>query len=199
MKLGFISQRMDAVEGYGEIRDAIDIQWHRLFQQMKAVLLPIPNVPENIDSILRYFIPDFIVLSGGNTPVAYGGNAPERDAVDEKLIEYALQKKIPLLGVCRGMQSVALYFGSTLKEVKGHVAVEHSVCGDINRIVNSYHGFAIDSLGDNLKVLSKTEVDGEIEAVCHRDLAIYGIMWHPERVKGFNIEDMEMIKEWLKL
>mgnify|MGYP001078823289 CR=1 FL=1 len=127
MKAVVISQRVDEIKEYGEIRDALDEQWHKLFQKMNAVLLPVPNISENHALLLDRIKPDAIVLSGGNTPVNYGGTAPQRDKTDEALIRFAVEKGIPLLGVCRGMQSVALFFDSSLKKVEGHVAVKHTV------------------------------------------------------------------------
>lgn len=198
MKIVAISQRVEEVKSYGETRDALDEQWHRLFYRANAVLVPMPNAPESIGTVLERLRPDAIALSGGNSPVGYGGTAPQRDRVDEMLIEYAVQYSVPLLGVCRGMQSVALHFGSSLKRVEGHVASEHEVIGDIRRIVNSYHTYAVDRLGERLKVAAQT-VQGDIEAIQHQDYPIFGMMWHPERVDGFNKEDIRLIKEKLAL
>lgn len=198
MKLIAISQRVDEIKDYGEIRDALDGQWHRLFWQMDAALAPIPNMPESLPAILGRMNPDAIVLSGGNNPAEYGGTAPQRDRVDEMLIEHAVEYAVPLLGVCRGMQSVALYFGSSLKKAEGHVAVEHEVTGDISRIVNSYHSYVVDRLGETLRVAART-VQGDIEAIQHRDYPIFGMMWHPERVDGFSKDDIKLIKEKLAL
>lgn len=198
MKIVAISQRVDEIKDYGEIRDALDEQWHNLFQKMNAVLVPLPNIPESIETILDRLQPDAVVLSGGNNPVEYGGTAPGRDKVDEMLIQYAIDKKVPLLGVCRGMQSIALYFGSTLKKVEGHVAVKHEITGEIQRIVNSYHSYAVDKLGDGLQAAAMTK-QGEIEAVRHQDYAIFGMMWHPERVEGFDEADINLMKEKLAL
>lgn len=198
MKAVVISQRVDEIKEYGEIRDTLDEQWHKLFKKMNTVLLPVPNISENHALLLDRIKPDAIVLSGGNTPVKYGGTAPQRDKTDEALIRFAVEKGIPLLGVCRGMQSVALFFDSSLKKVEGHVAVKHTVYGEVSREVNSYHSYAIDQLGSKLEILAK-DGNGIIEAIKHQQYAIYGVMWHPERVKGFHVEDIRLIKEWLKL
>lgn len=198
MKLVAISQRVDEIKEYGEIRDALDERWHRLFWQMEAMLVPMPNLPEGIPSILERLHPEAIVLSGGNNPVAYGGTAAQRDKADEMLIEYAVQHSVPLLGVCRGMQSVALHFGSSLKKVEGHVAAKHAVIGEVNRIVNSYHSYAVDRLGERFRVAAQT-MNGDIEAIQHQDYPICGMMWHPERVDGFNTDDIKLIMDKLAL
>jgi putative glutamine amidotransferase len=138
--------------------------------------------------------PDGIVLSGGNTPVAYGGQSKERDCVDELLISYSVEKNLPLIGVCRGMQSICLYFGGSLKQVKGHVRVRHNIEGLIKRNVNSYHEWSPDYQGDNIEVLCRSDDDG-IEMVHHVSLSIYGMMWHPEREKPFNVDDIDFFKK----
>lgn len=196
MKIVAISQRVDEISDYGEIRDALDEQWHKLFHKMGAVLVPVPNAPENVLFLLAQICPEAIVLSGGNSPTEYGGTAPQRDRTDEMLIHYAVEHSVPLLGVCRGMQSIALYFGSTLKVVEGHVALRHEIVGEIERMVNSYHSYAIDVLGDGLCVIASTK-QGSIEAIRHVQYPIYGIMWHPERENAFDEADMKFITDKL--
>lgn len=198
MKLAAISQRADEIKEYGEVRDALDEAWQLFFLRMNTALAPLPNAPETVGEILKRLKPDAIVLSGGNNPVSYGGSAPQRDQTDEMLIQYAIEHNVPLLGVCRGMQSVALYFGGTLKKIEGHVAVLHELEGEIRREVNSYHGYAVDAPGEKIKITARAK-DGTIEAICHERYPIYGIMWHPERVEGFSEIDIALIKQKLKL
>lgn len=198
MKIAVISQRVDEIKDYGEIRDALDEAWQQLFLRLDTALIPVPNEPLAANEILRRVKPEAIVLSGGNNPVVYGGSAAQRDLTDELLIQYASEHNVPLLGVCRGMQSVALYFGGTLKKVEGHVAVQHEIEGETGRKVNSYHGYAVDDPGKNIRILSRTK-DGTIEAICHKEYRIYGIMWHPERVKGFSEDDLDLIRDKLQL
>lgn len=198
MKIVAISQRVEEIKDYGEIRDALDEQWHNLFWEMDAALVPIPNYPASIGAILERIHPEAIVLSGGNNPVEYGGTMPQRDRTDELLIQYSIEKSVPLLGVCRGMQSVAMYFGSTLKKVEGHIAVKHEIKGEIEQTVNSYHAYAIDVLGSGLRVTACTR-QGDIEAIQHKQYPIYGIMWHPERGDVFYKTDIKFIMEKLSI
>lgn len=198
MKFVAISQRIDEIADYGEIRDSLDKNWQKLFCQLNAAAAPIPNEPGIVQSMLERLKPDAVVLSGGNHPVSYGGNAPERDYIDQQLIQFAIERDIPLLGVCRGMQSIALYFGGSLKRIEGHVAVRHEIEGKITRNVNSYHSYALDNAGEGILIESRAK-DGTIEAISHQKYRIYGMMWHPERVAGFDMEDKLLIKDKLQL
>jgi putative glutamine amidotransferase len=56
--------------------------------------------------------------------------------------------------------------------------------------VNSYHNYGIKTATKELEVIAKTD-DGIIEAVCHKKYPIYAIMWHPEREKNFNKNDIK--------
>ena len=198
MKFVAISQRIDEIRDYREVRDALDEAWQKFFLQMDAALAPMPNEPAAVRELLKRLKPDAIVLSGGNNPAAYGGCTPQRDQTDEILIRYAVEHDVPLLGVCRGMQSVALYFGGTLKKAEGHVAVRHALNCETKREVNSYHGYAVDVPGEQIRAVSYA-MDGTVEEIRHETYRIYGIMWHPERVSGFSSEDMAFIKKILRL
>jgi putative glutamine amidotransferase len=68
------------------------------------------------------------------------------------MIEYAVSKKIPLLGICRGMQFLGIFFGAALNKIIGHAGARHglvqSKTGNHNypKIVNSYHDFYLRDL-----------------------------------------------------
>jgi len=91
-----------------------------------------------------------------------------------------------------------MYFGSILNKVEGYVAVEHVISGEIRRMVNSYHAYAVDIPGNGIYVMACTEL-GDIEAMRHMQYPIYGIMWHPERGDAFDEEDIRFIKEKLSI
>ena len=96
------------------------------------------------------------------------------------------------------MQSIALYFGSTLKPITGHRAQRHTItaasAAALKQEVNSYHTLAIDQLGPDLVPLAHTP-DGSIEAIRHQSLPIYGLMWHPEREKPLRQSDIQYIRQ----
>lgn len=195
MKKIIFTQRVELVESYNERRDCADQNIARFILACGYIPIPIPNISELVLKIVNEIVPDGIILTGGNSLVKYGGDAPERDETDKKLLDIALKKKIPVYGFCRGMQSILDYFGCELKNVKNHVAVNHSVyAGQNELIVNSYHNQAADRVTDSLEVLYRSE-DTMIEAVKAVDYPIIATMWHPERMNPFQQNDIHRIKK----
>ena len=188
----YVSQRIDAYSELGERRDALDRIWHKLLGGLGCRVLPVPNDEAQVKLWLEASPPSGILLSGGNTPTVYGGTAPERCITDDTLLGFAIMNKIPIVGVCRGMQSVAIFFGGSLKKVDGHIRTRHELKGQIAKNVNSFHGYAIDILPEGFSVMASAE-DGIIEAIRHKSLPIAGIMWHPEREEVFCEADMKLL------
>ena len=195
MNIVLFTQRVEVIESYNERRDCADQRISEFISACGFLPVPLPNQKEIVQNLITVWKPKGIVLTGGNSLVKYGGIAPERDDVDSILIKLAIQKKIPLYGFCRGMQSIIDYFGGTLVNVKHHVAVKHTVNGVIQREVNSFHNQACLELEENtgLMVMAKTE-DGVIEAVCHKEYPIFGTMWHPERETPFKESDIDLVR-----
>lgn len=189
LKRILISQRVGLTK-YNERQDMLDQSWIKFLKIINTIPIPLPNHRATTVKILKMIPPNGILLTGGNTPVMYGGSAPERDEIDILLIDYAISNNIPLIGVCRGMESIALYFGGNLKKINNHVNKTHLVNGFINRKVNSFHHFAINKLPKCLETLSCSQ-DKEIEAIKHSSKFIFGIMWHPERERKFSKEDID--------
>lgn len=197
MKKLLFTQRVEIVGSYNERRDCSDQNIARFVQACGYLPLPICNTPDYIDEYLEILKPDGFLLTGGNDLMQYGGNAPERDKLEYLLVEKALQNNIPLLGFCRGMQIIAVYFGAKLMRVSNHVSTRHVLTGSFDRAVNSYHNYGIYELPETLESLAQS-TDGVIEALRHREKAIAGIMWHPEREAPFQLPDIELVKEFFK-
>jgi putative glutamine amidotransferase len=118
----------------------------------------------------------------------------ERVMWELRLIEQCEKKRLPLLGVCYGMQLIALYFGGSLygdiatdvSESIRHRLTTHEVVfaadflgyrkGDSNTVASRHHQ-AVSTLPD-VFTLAAIAPDGIIEAMQFRD--IYGTQWHPE-------------------
>lgn len=196
MKVVIYTQRVEVVERYQERRDCVDQRVANFIAMCGFLPIPVPNKEELAEKIISRIRPSGIILTGGNSLVSYGGNAPERDAMDKALIKIAIKNFIPLYGFCRGMQSILDYFGCKLVDVDGHVAVRHQIYEGTGQYeVNSYHNQACIYLKRDcgLRMLSYTE-DGVIESICHESLPIVATMWHPEREKQIVDRDANRIK-----
>jgi len=165
---------------------------------------------------------DGFVLTGGVDvhPSFYNGNAeyknqpasyqPGRDQFEEKIYRYSQMNKLPLLGICRGMQLVNVLQGGKLiqdldngneRHKKEEADKEHSIVADSNTLlhqaagsasghVNSAHHQAIDpgSIGENLLVNAYDDDKKIIEGLEFANKTGKGFMlcvqWHPERMRG---------------
>lgn len=194
MKIVLFTQRVEIIESYNERRDCSDQRIPYFLSECGFLPIPVPNNPELATAIADQTKPCGIVLTGGNTAVKYGGNAPERDSTDKALIDFAIKNNIPLFGFCRGMQSILDYFGNELVAINGHVAKYHKVLGEEEMFVNSFHNYGCKNLTNDNLVTALISEDGVIEKVRHKHLPIAGIMWHPEREQEFKEIDLELVK-----
>jgi putative glutamine amidotransferase len=165
---------------------------------------------------------DGLLLSGGSdlAPGYYGEmpspnlgpTIPERDAFEVALLEAALRRRVPVFGICRGLQVLNVVLGGTLYQdlpsqfggevlkhrqstPKWQVAHEveardgsylAEVTGGGVAKVNSYHHQGIKDLADGL-VVSARSPDGVIEAIEGRNLPdqwLVGVQWHAEAMRG---------------
>ena len=134
-----LTQRVERIEAIGERRDALSQEWAALAEACGFLPLPLPNRLTAVRQLLAAVRVDGIILTGGNDLASYGGDAPERDEAERFLIQYAIARRTPLLGVCRGMQMLLDYFGAPLQKVEGHIRVEHPL--DRGGTVNSFHSW----------------------------------------------------------
>lgn len=191
LKIG-ITQRVEVVKDYGEIRDCLDQAWVQLLEQLNFEVLPIPNQLANPISWVENNGIDGLILSGGNDLGSFpdAKNVSQaRDALEKNLLLWSMNTKTPVLGVCRGMQMINATLGGQHIKVTGHVANEHELEGvdkssDLMKYktVNSFHewGMTRETISSELLELARSN-DGCIEAVKHRTLPWLGVMWHPER------------------
>ena len=114
------------------------------------------------------------------------------DRIDRDVIIYAINNKIPLLGICRGHQSLNVFLGGTLHQhLESHESLKYDhllfakkdprFLVDQKIIVNSFHHQAIKDLASSLDVLA-THEDGTIEMVYHKELPMFSVQWHPEMI-----------------
>lgn len=134
------------------------------------------------------------------------GMDADRDGLEERLIRTALDRDLPLLGICRGMQLLNVVCGGTLhRNLKGFYTehpqvrsvlprktVEIDPASDLARClgtdpcrVNALHDQAVDRLGRGLRSVAR-EASGVIQAIEYHDNGdrdarfVVGVQWHPE-------------------
>lgn len=148
---------------------------------------------------------DGLILPGGvdiNPALYHQKNTASKginkklDQSQYKLLDKFVKAKKPVLGLCRGMQLINVYFGGTLKQnISKHRGVTHatSVTEDswVYQIykkkrmnVNSWHHQAVAKLGENLVITQEAVKDHIPEALEHKTLPVYGVQYHPEIMSG---------------
>lgn len=191
MKLVGITQRVLENSTYPERRDALAQDWQKFLFPAGLVGLPLPNFLDAAQALLETVPLSGLILSGGNDVREMGGDAPERDRLEHALLEDSKLNRLPVLGICRGLQMMVVHEGGQLQRSPGHAGTRHHL--DNGREVNSYHDCVIASLPDGFSVLSS--VNGQPESVCHRQHNWTGIMWHPERESSPDPVDLALFRE----
>jgi putative glutamine amidotransferase len=179
---------------------------------LALMLPPDPGAIGDPDEILDRL--NGLVLTGGSDL----GVSSERDDFEIALARRALERDMPVLGICRGMQlmNVALGGGIVqhLPDVVGHENHRHTpgafadhrvrlepgslaarVVGREQEAVKSHHHQGLDGLGDGLVASGWSVEDGVVEAIEVPDHRFaLGVLWHPEedeasRVVGALVEE----------
>ena len=191
-----VTQRVEDIATRQERRDALDQRWTRLLRDCGLCTLPLPNDVAAARALIEAVAPVGVVLTGGNDLAAVGGDAPERDATEAMLIDWAMASRTPIFAVCRGLQLLAHHFGVPLEKAEGHAGSDHTVRrpdGSETR-VNSYHDWAFRTPPPGFTVEAMAH-DETIEAIRHRDAPIRGVMWHPERNDPISATDLALIND----
>ena len=176
-----------------------------------AVLLPVDT---RAPAELLERIEGLLLIGGADVdPASYGAPRepatesiyPERDEFEIALLRGALERELPVLGICRGMQILNVALGGTLEQSlvgddggNSHRTVigtfegtEHAVAlepgslaaraaGEEIHIARCHHHQAVRELGEGLVVTGRA-ADGVIEAVETADERwVLGVQWHPE-------------------
>jgi putative glutamine amidotransferase len=191
-----ISMRVETNQRREERADVIDQRLISFIAKLGLEPIPIPNLGMDVPEWLSTVAPEGIVLSGGNDLCIVGGDAPERDAGEVGILEWASSRHLPVLGICRGMQMIATVNGAKLDRRANHAGVEHDIHGTLSGRVLSHHLWCIPSPPKTFEVLAYAD-DGSVEAIASTDHRILGIMWHPERMTKMQPVGFEWIARTL--
>jgi putative glutamine amidotransferase len=169
-----------------------------------VVLPPMPALLDRLPALLDRV--DAVVLHGGGDidPTRYGqeqtaeqvyGIVHEHDEVEIAVAQAAVERDLPLLGICRGMQVLNVAMGGSLVQHIGtedHWRVLHPVAleagsrlakavgSETATSCNSIHHQALDAIAPGLTVVGRGE-DGMVEAVESPDARwLVAVQWHPE-------------------
>ena len=212
----------------GNYEDNICKLSHGYFQSVVAaggvplVIPPVEDANTLVNTLDRI---DALILSGGGdiNPL-FGGDEPsprlrginqKRDLPELMITRLAYNRQIPILGICRGIQALAIALGGKVaQDISIQANVKHSqdadraeqthsikiaedsilysLYGEDRIYVNSFHHQAVKDTGDKFRVVAKSS-DGIVEAMESSEYkSIIGVQWHPEC-----LEDGMPLFRWL--
>lgn len=173
------------------------------------------NTLDKLDGLLLSGGGDYNPLYCGEEPLPglHGINA-ERDLPELLISRLAYNRQIPMLGICRGIQTLAMALGGHVcQDISAKIkhsqdadrtepthtvnierdSVLYTIYNNVDSIaVNSFHHQAVDNAGDRFRIAAKSP-DGIIEAIESAEYkSIIGVQWHPEC-----LEEGLPLFEWL--
>ena len=125
--------------------------------------------------------------------ISPGPGGPDSAGISVDLIR-AYAGSLPILGVCLGHQCIASAYGGKVVHAKrvmhGKLSpITHDGTGLFEGIPENfpavrYHSLAVEesSLPQHFRVCARAADDGEIMAICHNELSVHGLQFHPESI-----------------
>ena len=194
------------------------------------IMLPLTDDKEELECV--FGLCDGLLFTGGHDvdPKIYkavkkdicGKICKIRDDMESYLFGKALEKDMPVLGICRGIQFMNAYLGGTLYQDLGteyNCKAEHhmtppydreahmvnvipntllaGIIGEGEHAVNSYHHQAVKCVAPGVEVMAVSE-DGLVEALSVRNKSFtVGVQWHPEFSYKRSEESMKLVRAFI--
>lgn len=186
------------------ILDNYDSFTFNLYQEI-GMLGSEPEVHRNdkmsIEEVRKRAFTHLVIGPGPGNPTT-----PRDIGISPELLEFAIEQKIPLLGVCLGHQFLGHYFGGKVTRVPeiyhgkaSKVTLqESSLFTGLPETIEAmrYHSLRVEGIESPLKVTGMSD-DGVIMALEHESLPIFGVQFHPESIG--TPTGMTILKNFLSL
>lgn len=217
----------------GYPRLMLNEDYSRSVQAAGGVPVVLPITADYEVAKVQVAMVDALLLSGGQdvNPQEFGQepmtlvgeNSVERDIYEKLLLKAALELDKPVMGICRGMQIMNVYFGGTLfqdNSLKEGAFIKHDqrvnpaqathkaniaedsvlfkATGKTVFNINSFHHQSVDQVADGFKATAVAE-DGIIEAMEAIDgKRMFAVQWHPEMLSRENREAQEIFRYFIQ-
>ncbi len=179
--------------------DNFDSFTYNLADYFRQLDLKVEVLRNNADpGLLMNYRYDAVVLSPGP-------GVPETSGRLMEILHYYHDKR-PVLGVCLGHQAIASYFGGDIKKALRPMHGKISPVSHEKDVIFAnlparfeavrYHSLICSNLSHDLQVIAKDDL-GEVMAIRHSTLPVYGLQFHPEAV--LTRHGLEILKNWKEI
>lgn len=211
---------------YGAEIDVIESAYIHYLESFGLNIIPVSNRSNRIPKLFVDLNIKGIILSGGNdisSPLGKESNSSSvsirRNELEVFLLEYAIEKRIPVFGICRGLQFINLFFGGKIcHDIQAYSSFNFShvpgkdhfieltdsyLSKELNRtdfLINSFHnqGVLDNELARGIKMFARCKKSRIVEGLFVENYPIAAIQWHPERQNPSPNLDAFLFNSFLK-
>jgi len=178
--------------------DSFTYNLYDYLAQLGAQCTVIRNDEYTLDAIQAMTFDGLVLSPGPKTP---------KDAGLLMQLIHTFHRSTPLMGICLGHQGICEYFGGTLTKASLPMHGKTSMLTHTRHVlfentpspyeVMRYHSLIIKNIENtDLEVISTTS-EGEIMAIAHRELPVFGVQFHPESILTQN--GLQLLNNWLTI